>query len=61
MPRFDEVRDIYSLAVYMRLPLKSKKYKSPGTSQIWPELFQIGFEKLSCDTHKVIRSPLNKE
>jgi len=40
---------------------KLKKYKSPGTDQIPPEMIQAGSNTLCSEIHKVSNSIWNKE
>jgi hypothetical protein len=40
---------------------KLKRYKSPGSDQILPELIQAGGEILHSKIHKLITSEWNKE
>jgi hypothetical protein len=40
---------------------KPKRYKSPGTDQIPPEMFKAGSGTLSSEIHKFICSVWNKE
>jgi hypothetical protein len=40
---------------------KLKRYKSPGSDQIRPEVYQVGGETLVSVIHKLITSIWNKE